>query len=148
MQDISYGEGKKMGKEDCIAYGNFWVTAWTTDWAPGERTRSALRAQMKAIHLCNWNGWRLAAPLRPHLRADCHWEWFSFWRLLLGEVFPCEPGIFWYGWVIFFLYSSFLLRRSFHHHTSVVIPFPLYLSIQLLHILQPLYTSLAKTEAF
>jgi len=39
---------------------------------------------------------------RPHLRADCHWGRISFWRSFLGEACPCEPGIFWYGWAIFF----------------------------------------------
>ena len=61
-----------------IMYGNCWVPAWTTDWAAGERTRSALGAQVKAIQLCDQEGWSLAAPLRPHLRAD-----FSVWR-------PCK----------------------------------------------------------
>jgi len=44
-------------------YGNCWVTAWTTDWAHGERTQSALGAQVKAIQLCDRKGWSLAAPL-------------------------------------------------------------------------------------
>ena len=30
---------------------------------PGERTWSALRAQVKGIQLCDWKGWSLAAPL-------------------------------------------------------------------------------------
>ena len=48
----------------CIrVYGNCWVTAWTTDWSPGERTWSALGAQVKAIQLYDWKGWSLAAPL-------------------------------------------------------------------------------------
>ena len=41
---------------DMILHGNCWVTAWTTDWAPGERTQSALGAQVKAIHLCDRSG--------------------------------------------------------------------------------------------
>jgi len=53
-------------------YGNCWVMAWTTDWAPGKKSGSTLGVQVKAIHLCDRNGWSLAAPLRPHLRADCH----------------------------------------------------------------------------
>ena len=36
--------------------------AWTSDWAPGEKTQSALRAQVKAIQLCNRKGSNLAAP--------------------------------------------------------------------------------------
>jgi len=44
-------------------YCNCWVPAWSTDWAPGERTRSALGAQVKAIQLCDQMGWSLAAPL-------------------------------------------------------------------------------------
>jgi len=36
-------------------YGNCWVTAWTTVWAPGERTRSALGAKVKAIP--GWGSW-------------------------------------------------------------------------------------------
>ena len=39
--------------------------------------------------------------LRPHLRSDCHSGRISLWRFLLGEAFPCEPRIFWYGWAIF-----------------------------------------------
>ena len=46
-----------------MVYGNCWVTAWTTDWAPGEKTQSALGAQVKAIYLCDQKGWSLAAPL-------------------------------------------------------------------------------------
>ena len=38
---------------------------------PGERTWSALGAQVKAVQLYERKGWSLAAPLRPHLRADC-----------------------------------------------------------------------------
>ena len=37
--------------------------AQSTDGAPGERTRSALGAQVKAIQLCDRKGWSLAAPL-------------------------------------------------------------------------------------
>ena len=44
-------------------YGNCWVMAWTTDWSPGERTGSALGAQVKAIQLCDQKEWSLAAPL-------------------------------------------------------------------------------------
>ena len=39
-----------------------------------EGTRSALGAQVKAIKLSDQKGWSLAAPLRPHLRADCYGE--------------------------------------------------------------------------
>ena len=46
-----------------LLYGNCWVMAWTPDWAPGERTWSALGAQVKGIHLCNQKGWSLAPPL-------------------------------------------------------------------------------------
>ena len=45
--------------------------------------------------------------LRPHLRADCPWGWFSFWRFLSNEAFFCESGVFWYRWVKFFLFSFF-----------------------------------------
>ena len=48
---------------DEALYGNCWGRAWTTDWAPGARTRSALGAQVKAIQLCDQKGWSLAAPL-------------------------------------------------------------------------------------
>ena len=46
-----------------VLYGNCWVMAWTTHWAAGERTWSAVGAQVKATHLCDWKGWSLAAPL-------------------------------------------------------------------------------------
>ena len=36
---------------------------WTTDWSPGEKTRSALGAQVKAIHLSDRKALSLAAPL-------------------------------------------------------------------------------------
>ena len=36
-------------KKALYLYGNCWATAWTTDWAPEERARSALGAQVKAI---------------------------------------------------------------------------------------------------
>ena len=42
---------------------NCWVLARTTDWAPGERTWSALGAQVKAIYLWDRKGWSLAALL-------------------------------------------------------------------------------------
>ena len=45
-----------------MLYGNCRVTAWATDWSPGERTSSALGAQVKAIQQCDWKGWSLAAP--------------------------------------------------------------------------------------
>jgi len=52
-------------------YGNCCVMAWTTDWAPGASTGSALGAQVKAIQLCDQE-WSLALPLvDSHLRADC-----------------------------------------------------------------------------
>ena len=73
------------------------------DWAPGERTHSTLGPQVKAIHLCDWKGVEPGCTsLRPHLRADCHWGRVSSWSSLFGEAFPCKPGIFWYGWAIFF----------------------------------------------
>jgi len=117
-----------------LAYGNRWVTAWTTDWAPGEKTWSALGAQVKAIQLYDQKGWSMAAPLRPHFRADCNWGRFSFWRSLLGGAFPCEPIIFWYRWAIFSssIARTFLLCQSFHRHPFVVTSFPLYWSVQLL----------------
>jgi len=34
-----------------------------TEHLGAQRTRSALGAKVKAIHLCNWKGWSLAAPL-------------------------------------------------------------------------------------
>jgi len=27
---------------------------------------------VRAVHLCDGKEWILAAPLKPHLRADCH----------------------------------------------------------------------------
>lgn len=48
-------------------YGNCKIMAWTTDWIPGEKTRSALRAQVKAD----------STPLRPYLRADFY-RWAIF----------------------------------------------------------------------
>jgi len=62
---------------------NHWLSTW-------ERTRSALRTQVKAIQ----PGY---ASLRPHLRADHQWGRSSFWRSLLGEAFPFKPRIFWSG---------------------------------------------------
>jgi len=74
-------------------YGDCWVMAWTTDWAPGERSQSALGAQVKAIHVCDQKGWSLDAPLRPHLRADCHCGKVSGWRSLLCGVLPVSLGL-------------------------------------------------------
>ena len=73
-------------------YGNCWVTVWTTDWTPGERTLSALGAQVKAIHLCDQKGVEPGSTSpRPHLMADCHWGRISFWVSLLFGVFHCKP---------------------------------------------------------
>lgn len=68
-------------------HGNYWVTVWTNDWAPGEGTQAALGAQLKAIHPCDWK----VPPLHePRLRAGCHRGRFSTWRSLLLEIFS-EP---------------------------------------------------------
>ena len=121
-------------------YGSCWVTAWTADWAPGERTRSALRAQVKAVLLCNQKGWSLAAPLLGHLRADCHCGRISSWRSLLCEALPCEPRIFWYGWAIFF--PSFI-APFYHASPSIVTPllyaFPIALICPIATVLKNLF---------
>jgi len=44
-------------------YGNCWITAGTSDWPPEASTESAMRAQVKAIHLCDQKGWSQAPPL-------------------------------------------------------------------------------------
>ena len=92
----------KVGRQ---VYGNCWVTAWTTDWASGERTRSALGEQVKAIWLCDQKGWSLAL-------------WWSFplqtWNLLV-QVSNLLP----------LLYSTFLLCWSFHHYASGEASFPI-----------------------
>ena len=103
----------------CVLCGNCWVMTWTTVWAPEERTWSVLEAQVKAIQLCDQKGVEPGCTsLGPHLRANCCWGKVSGWRSFLGEVFPCGPGIFWYGWAIF-LYSTFLLCWFFCHRAFV-----------------------------
>ena len=74
-----------------LLYGNCWVTAWTTDWAPGERTRSALGAQVKAIQLWSEGVEPGCTSLRPHLRADCHWGRITGWRSVFLWSFFWEP---------------------------------------------------------
>jgi len=60
-------------------YGNCWVVAWTTDWAPGEKTWSALGAQVKAIQ-----------THRSHLRTVYHREKISCWRSPFFVEFFCK----------------------------------------------------------
>jgi len=90
-------------------YGSCWVMAWTTDWAPGERTRSALGAQVEAIQLCDQKGWSLSAPLRYHLRADCFWGKISGWWSLLCGAFPMSLNLQVEG-----EHFSFLFVTAFH----------------------------------
>ena len=62
MFHIVKGEIQNCG-QSLKVYGNCWVRAWSSDGASGERTRSALRAQVKAVQLCDRKGYSLAAPL-------------------------------------------------------------------------------------
>lgn len=62
------------------------LLSWTSHWAPGDKTQSALGAQMKAIHLWDYKGWSLASPLLEHLRADSPSGTIYFWRFLLCGV--------------------------------------------------------------
>ena len=62
MFHIVKGEIQSCG-QSLKVYGNCWVRAWSSDGAPGERTRSALGAQVKAMQLCDRKGYSLAAPL-------------------------------------------------------------------------------------
>ena len=87
--DFSHKEINRLCACNCIyvVYGNCWVRAWTTEWTPVERTRSALGAQVKA------SVWPAGVEpgctsLRPHLRADCHWGRISGWRSFSCGVFP------------------------------------------------------------
>ena len=44
-------------------YGNCWIMAWTSDSSPEASTKSAVGAQVKAIHLCDQKGWNMAAAI-------------------------------------------------------------------------------------
>ena len=44
-------------------YGNCWITAWTSGWPPEASTESTTGAQVKAIQLCDQEGWSLAPLL-------------------------------------------------------------------------------------
>jgi len=94
-------------------YGNCWVTVWTTDWTPGERTLSALGAQVKAIHLCDQKEVETGSVfLRPHLRADCHPGRISGWRSFTWSFF-CEPRSLEMGEHLYFPFEiSFCLSYS------------------------------------
>jgi len=62
----------------------------TADWAHGERTQSALGAQVKAIQLCDQKGVEpgCTSP-RPPLRADPSLGGVFSWSSLSFGVFPC-----------------------------------------------------------
>ena len=98
-------------------YGNCWVRAWSSDGAPGERTRSALGAQVKAMQLCDRKGCSLAAPLLdliwgltatgegsfsgdPSMVELSLWTWNL--QMQVSNLFP-------------FLHSTFLLCQYSHH---------------------------------
>jgi len=94
------------------------IESWLepTDWSPGERTGSALGAQVKAIQMCEHKGWSLVAPLLdPHLRANCQEGRLSFWRSLLCGVFPLWAWIFRYGQAFL---SSLSLLPFYHANLS------------------------------
>jgi len=100
-------------------HGNCWVMAWTTGWVPGEKSQSALRAQVKAIQLCDRKDCSLA--LRPHLRADCLRGRIFFWRSLLYEAFFCEPRLFWCRWAIFCYFFIALFCHLFCNDFPIVL---------------------------
>ena len=60
---------------------NYWSITWGKDWvSPGSTGEGNL----------------------PVWQKGCHWGRISSCRSLLGEAFPCKPGIFWYRWTSFF----------------------------------------------
>jgi len=106
-----------------LLYGNCWVTAWTANWAPEERTWSALEAWVKAIHLCNQKGWSFAAFLLDLiLRADCHWGRISCWRSLLCGIFFWAK-LFGYKRALFFF---FVIPFHCYYLRLVLLPLQLF----------------------
>ena len=105
---------------------NYWLSTWGKD-------RSALGAQVKAIHLCNQKE-PSSNPLRPHLRADYHRRRLLPRRNLQEEILLLWSWnlLIWVSNLLPFLYSAFLLHRSFCHHIFVVMLFLSYWSVQLL----------------
>ena len=73
-------------------YGNYWITAWTSDWPPEASTESAVGTQLKAIHLCDWKGWSLAPPLLDSIWGLSGTGEGSLWRLLFFEFSLVSPG--------------------------------------------------------
>ena len=106
------------GQSKCCfrMHGNCWVTAWPSDWSPEASTESAVRAQVKAIQLCDRKGWSLAAPLldRPPFKG-----WLplgrdsgdpSFWSFLLWAYDTGEHFIYFFD-CLFPLWQTFCSAR-------------------------------------
>ena len=103
---------------------NYWLSTWGKDPVSPESTGEG----NSAVWLEGLQPG--CTSLRPHLRADCPWGRISFWRSLLGEPFPCKPGILWYRWAIFFpsLIAPFYCAGLSVITPFAVMPFPLYWS--------------------
>ena len=60
---------------------NFWLITWGEHWVSHRSTGEGNSAVWpEGVEPGCTSPW-------PHLRADCHWEMISFWRLLLLEFF-------------------------------------------------------------
>ena len=82
-------------------YGNCWIMAWATDRSPEASTESAVGAQVKAIHLCDWKGWSLAPPLLDPVEGLTATEEGSLSGDHFLLEFFCEPRT-WAGVFIYF----------------------------------------------
>ena len=70
-------------------YGNCWVMAWNTDWAPGERIPVSPGSTGEGNSPVQPEEVEPGSTsLRPHLRAGCHCGRISGWRSL-----PCGVSI-------------------------------------------------------
>jgi len=69
---------------------NHWLSTWEKDLvSPGSTGEGNSSVWPEGVEPG-------CISLKPHLRADCHWRWISYWRSLFGGAFSCKPGLFWY----------------------------------------------------
>jgi len=111
-----------------VLYGNCWVTAWTTDWLPGEKTQLSPGSTGEG-NSCVWpEGVEPGCTsLRPHLRADCLCGWVCGWRSLSCGVFPASLDL--QRWVSTFTFplkyysthaGSFIVTVLYHPSAALI----------------------------